>query len=272
LLEAAMKKIKTILVKEWMEVFKNKMVIFTVVLLPLLMVTIPLAMLYSTRGTASALTAGSTAGQLPDEITRQMCPSGLTGSECFQVYMVSQFMLLFMLIPVAIPGVIAAYSIVGEKTTRSLEPLLATPITTIELLVGKCLAAVIPAIVTTYGAYAIFTAGASILVTNKTLLSAFFAPRWLIAILVVGPLLAILATTFALMVSSRVNDPRVAEQISMVIIIPVMAGFFGQISGLFVLNTQLISIVALVMLAVDVLMIYLASKVFDRESILTRWK
>ena len=114
--------------------------------------------------------------------------------------------------------------------------------------------------------------GASILVSNKTLLSAFFEPRWLIAILVVGPLLAILATTFALMVSSRVNDPRVAEQISMVIIIPVLAGFFGQVSGLFVLNTQLISIVAFVMLALDVLMIYLASQVFDRESILTRWR
>jgi len=180
--------------------------------------------------------------------------------------------MLFMLIPVVIPSVIAAYSIVGEKTTRSLEPLLATPITTIELLVGKCLAAVIPAMIATYGALAIFFVGASILVSNKTLLSAFFEPRWLIAILVVGPLLAILATTFALMVSSRVNDPRVAQQISMVIIIPVMAGFFGQVSGLFVINTQLISIVAFVLLALDVLMIYLASQVFDRESILTRWR
>jgi len=268
MLEAGMKKIKTILIKEWMEVFKNKMVIFTVAFLPLMMVTIPLSILYSSRGSASALNTG----QLPDAISQQLCPSGLTGSECFQVYMVSQFMMLFMLIPVAIPGVIAAYSIVGEKTTRSLEPLLATPITTIELLVGKCLAAVIPAVITTYGAYAIFNLGASILVSNKTLLSAFFEPRWLIAILVVGPLLAILATTFALMVSSRVNDPRVAEQISMVIIIPVMAGFFGQVSGLFVLNTQIISIVAFVMLALDVLMIYLASQVFDRESILTRWR
>lgn len=267
-----MKKIKTILVKEWLEVFKNKMVIFTVAFLPLIMVTIPLAFLYNTRGSASAFTAGQTSGQLPEEISQQMCPSSLTGSECFQVYMVSQFMMLFMLIPVVIPSVIAAYSIVGEKTTRSLEPLLATPITTIELLVGKCLAAVIPAMIATYGALAIFFVGASILVSNKTLLSAFFEPRWLIAILVVGPLLAILATTFALMVSSRVNDPRVAQQISMVIIIPVMAGFFGQVSGLFVINTQLISIVAFVLLALDVLMIYLASQVFDRESILTRWR
>ena len=87
-----------------------------------------------------------------------------------------------------------------------------------------------------------------------------------------GPLLAILATTLALMVSSRVNDPRVAEQISMVIIVPVMAVFFGQVSGLFVLNTQLISIVAFVMLALDGLMIYLATQVFDHQISLTLWR
>jgi ABC-2 type transport system permease protein len=268
-----MKKIKTIVIKEWMEVFKNRMVIFTIAFLPLIMVAIPLAMLYSTRGSASAVAVGgTTAGQLPEEIASQICPQGLTGGECFQVYMVSQFMMLFMLIPVAIPGAIAAYSIVGEKTTRSLEPLLATPITTIELLIGKCLAAVIPAIVSTFGAYAIFSGGAYLLVENKALLSAFFEPRWLIAIFAVGPLLALLATTFALMVSSRVNDPRVAEQISMVIIIPVLAGFFGQIAGGFILNSQIITVVALVMVALDALMIYLAAQVFDRESILTRWK
>ena len=87
-----------------------------------------------------------------------------------------------------------------------------------------------------------------------------------------GLSLAILTMTFALMVSSCVNDPRVDEQISIAIIILVLEGFFGQVSGLFVLSTQLISVVAVVMLALDVLMIYLASQVFDRESILTRWR
>ncbi len=267
-----MKKIKTIMTKEWMEVFKNKLVIFTVAFLPLIMVVIPLAMLFSTRGSSTATVAGQTAGQLPEELSKQICPSGLTGSECFQVYMVSQFMMLFMLIPVAIPGTIAAYSIVGEKTTRSLEPLLATPITTVELLVGKCLAAVIPAVAATYAAYGVFSAGAFLLISNKNMLAAFFEHRWLIAIFLVGPLLALLATTFAMMVSSRVNDPRVAEQISMVIIIPVLGGFFGQVAGVFVLNTQLILIVAFVMIALDALMLYFATQVFDRESILTRWK
>ena len=186
--------------------------------------------------------------------------------------MVSEFMMLFMLVPVAIPVTIAAYSIVGEKTTRSLEPLLATPITTVELLVGKCLAAVIPAILATYAAFGFFALGAWLIVANKLLLVALLDARWLIAIFVVGPLLALLAVVFSLMVSSRVNDPRVAEQISMVIILPVLAGFFGQVAGLFILNKQIISIVAVVMAALDGLMLYLATRVFQREQILTRWK
>jgi ABC-2 type transport system permease protein len=266
-----MKKIRTIIRKEWAEVFKNRMVIFTVVFLPLLMTAIPLGILFSTRGVASA--AGNAINnQLPSGVTQSMCPSGLSGSDCFQVFMVSEFMMLFMLVPVAIPVTIAAYSIVGEKTTRSLEPLLATPITTVELLVGKCLAAVIPAILATYAAFGIFALGTIMIVANKLLLSALLDTRWLIAIFIVGPLLALLAVVFSLMISSRVNDPRVAEQISMVIILPVLAGFFGQVAGLFVLNKQIISVVAFVMLTLDVLMFYVAVRVFQREQILTRWK
>jgi ABC-2 type transport system permease protein len=266
-----MKKIYTIIRKEWAEVFKNRMVIFTVAFLPLLMTAIPLGIIFSTRSTAPA-TGDSIGSQLPSEMTQSMCPKGLSGSDCFQVFLVSEFMMLFMLVPVAIPVTIAAYSIVGEKTTRSLEPLLATPITTVELLVGKCLAAIIPATLATYAAFGIFSLGTWIIVANKTLLSALLDPRWLIAIFIVGPLLALLAVEFSLMVSSRVNDPRVAEQISMVIILPVLAGFFGQVAGLFVLNRTIISIVAFVMLAVDALMFYLSIGVFQREQILTRWK
>ncbi|HEX7621892.1 MAG TPA: ABC transporter permease subunit [Anaerolineales bacterium] len=267
-----MNKIKTIVRKEWAEVFKNRMVIFTVAFLPLLMTAIPLGIIYGTRGTSSATAGGSTSSGLPSEMTQSMCPNGLSGSDCFQVFLVSEFMMLFMLVPVAIPVTIAAYSIVGEKTTRSLEPLLATPITTVELLVGKCLAAVIPAILATYGAFGVFALGSWIIVANKTLLSALLDARWLIAIFLVGPLLAVMAVTFSLMISSRVNDPRVAEQVSMIVIVPVLAGFFGQVAGLFVLNKQIITIVALVMLVLDTLLLYLTTRVFQREQILTRWK
>jgi ABC-2 type transport system permease protein len=266
-----MKKIKTIVRKEWAEVFKNRMVIFTVAFLPLLLTAIPLGIIYGTRGNSST-TAGTASSELQGGMPQSMCPNGLNGQDCFQVFLVSEFMLLFMLVPVAIPVTIAAYSIVGEKTTRSLEPLLATPITTAELLVGKCLAAVIPAILATYSAFGIFALGSWIIVANKTLLMALLDARWLVAIFIVGPLFAVMAVSFSLMISSRVNDPRVAEQVSMVIIVPVLAGFFGQVAGLFVLNTQIISIVALVMLVLDALFLYLTTLIFQREQILTRWK
>ncbi|MCJ7652039.1 MAG: ABC transporter permease subunit [Candidatus Lokiarchaeota archaeon] len=264
-----MEKINVIIRKEWAEVFKNKMVIFTVAFLPLIMTAIPLIILYSTGETGMGDDLSSDVGQM---VSSGLCLSDLNNSECFQVYLVSQFMMLFMLIPLAIPITIAAYSIVGEKNARSLEPLLATPITTFELLIGKSLAAVIPAILATYGSFIIFITGVSLLIKSKAVLMAFLDLRWLVAIFIVGPLMAVLAVNLSLMVSSRVNDPRAAEQISMILIVPVLGLFFGQMAGLFILNRQVITIIAIILLAIDFLIVYLAIQVFDREAILTRWR
>jgi ABC-2 type transport system permease protein len=167
---------------------------------------------------------------------------------------------------------IAAYSVVGEKTTHSLEPLLATPITTAELLIGKNLAAVIPAVIATYLGFAVFVVGARLISQTPKIISALLDPMWLIAVVVVGPLLAVLSVNFSVMVSSRVNDPRVAEQLSTVVILPVLALFFGQISGLFLLNRQIVLLIALIMVMIDGVMVYLAIRLFQRENILTRWK
>jgi ABC-2 type transport system permease protein len=179
---------------------------------------------------------------------------------------------MFMIIPLFIPVNIAAYSIVGEKTTHSLEPLLATPISTGELLTGKNLASVIPAIIATWVGFAIFAIGSLIITGGGALAAALLDPMWLIAIFLAGPLMAVLSVNFSIMVSSRVNDPRVAEQLSAVVILPVLAIFFGQIAGLFILNSTLILILCLVLLLVDILMIYLAIRLFQRETILTRWR
>lgn len=263
-----MQKIKTIIRKEWAEVFKNKMVLFTVAFLPLILTALPLGILISMGGDEGI--AGATT-EMPEQFNA-LCPASLNSGECFQVFMVSQFMIMFMLLPLAIPATISSYSIVGEKTTRSLEPLLATPITTTELLIGKSLSAAIPAIVATYAAFAIFALGAWIIVPNKALFLALLDARWLLAVFVVGPLMALMAVAISVMVSSRVNDPRVAEQISMIVILPLLAVFFGQIAGLFVLNRQLVLAAAGVLLVLDAVLMRLAVRLFQRETILTRWK
>ena len=166
----------------------------------------------------------------------------------------------------------SAYAIVGEKTTRSLEPLLATPITTAQLLIAKGLAAAIPAILATYVAFVIYTLGAWILIEDPQIFEAIIDARWIIAVSFVGPLMAMLAVSVSIIVSSRVNDPRVAEQISMIVIVPVIALFIGQLTGLFMINRQFIIYAAIVLVIVDMLMVYLAVQLFQRETILTRWK
>jgi ABC-2 type transport system permease protein len=264
-----MNKIKTLIRKEWAEVFKNRMVLFTVAFLPLLLTAIPIAILASMHGEVTNMQGISS--EMPAQFNA-LCPADLNPGECFQVYLVSQFMIMFMILPLAIPSTISAYSIVGEKTTHSLEPLLATPITTLELLLGKSLAAAIPAVLATYAAFLLFAGAAWIITPNPQLLGALLDARWLIAVFLVGPLMAILAVTVSVMVSSRVNDPRVAEQISMVVIIPVLAVFFGQIAGLFLINRQIILLAAGVLVLVDAVLFYLATQFFQRETILTRWK
>lgn len=262
-----MNKIRTIIAKEWAEVFQNRMVVFSVIFMPLMFACLPLLMLYTMRGSAGM---ADSAG-VPSSLLRS-CAEGLTVAECMQVYFVTQFMMLFMLTPLIVPVSIAAYSIAGEKTTHSLEPLLATPISTAELLAGKNLAAVIPAVLATWLSFALFGLGARLLVGNARVLTALLDPMWWLAILVVGPLLSVLSTNFALMVSSRVNDPRVAEQLSALIMLPLLVLFFGQIAGFIFLNTRLMLVLAVAMVAVDALMVFLATQVFQREAILTRWK
>lgn len=262
-----MKKIQTIIRKEWAEVFKNRMVLFTIIFLPLMMTALPLIILYAT---GDAGLSDMNSGMLAQ--FQQICPKNLTGGECFQVYLVSEFLIMFMMIPLIIPINIAAYSVVGEKTTRSLEPLLATPITTAELLTGKILAATIPAVVATWAGFILFAIGTLLISKSHAVVLAILNPMWLLAILLVGPLMAVLSVNFSIMVSSRVNDPRVAEQVSTVVILPLLAVFFGQVAGLFFLNQMIILLMALILLLLDIGLVYAAVKLFQREMILTRWK
>jgi ABC-2 type transport system permease protein len=259
-----MEKIKTIIGKEWAEVFKNKLVLFTVAFLPLILVAMPLIMLPIMSGDAEGM------DEMPTELVGAMCV-GLNEIECVQLYMMSLFVLMFMILPVMVPVSIAAYSIVGEKTTRSLEPLLATPITTLELLTGKMLAAIIPAVIVTWMSYALFMAGVWFL-ASTAVFQGLLAPMWLLAILVVGPLLALFSVSVAIMVSSRVNDPRVAEQLSGAVIVPIILLLVGQSVGFILLSQTLVVVAAVVVGVLDIGLVYLAIQTFERENILTRWK
>src|SRR5688500_15422800 len=73
-----------------------------------------------------------------------------------QGFIVLNFMAYFLLIPAMVPMAIATQSVIGEKTARSLEPQLATPMEVSELLIGKALASATPAVLATWGVFLLY--------------------------------------------------------------------------------------------------------------------
>jgi len=264
-----MKKIWTLMRKEWAEVFKNRFVLFSVAFLPLLFTAIPLIILY-TMGNATDFGDAAMTSDLPPQFA-ELC-TDMNGNECMQYFIVTQFMLLFMMVPMIAPITFASYSIVGEKSTRTLEPLLATPISTFELLLGKALAATLPAILATWLSFFIYTIGTMLMAISPAVTAKLFNALWLTAIFVVGPLLSIAGVNIAVMISSRVSDPRVAEQISAVFVLPIIGLFVGQSTGLIFVNEQIILWMAVGLFVLDIALIAFATQLFQRETILTRWK
>lgn len=260
-------RIRTIIEKEWSEVFKNRLVLMTVGMLPLLFTAIPLIQLAIGRNINP-----SQMNNTPAFIAAQCHLQQLSDAECFQGFMINQFMLFFLLMPLAIPVTIASYSIVGEKTTRSLEPLLATPTSTSEIILGKALAASIPAIGATWGSFIIYVVVARFFVASDRVYAAILNPMWLVAMILVAPLMTVLSVNVAIIISSRVSDPRAAEQLGMLVMLPLIALFFAQIFGVVALNTTTMFIMAICILALDLVLVGAGIKLFQREAILTRWK
>ena len=265
-----MKKVREIVRKEWSEVFKNRLVIFSVTFMPLIFTAIPLGTLFSMRGLTDTSGLEAEFGAALEGL-RPLC-GPLEGLECSQFLILQQFMVLFLMMPAIIPITIASYSIVGEKTTRTLEPLLATPITTFELLAGKALAAVLPALFASTFSFLVFAAGTALLATSPAVALQLFSALWLLAIFVVGPLLSLAGVSLSVMISSRVNDPRVAEQMAALIVLPVVALFLSQIFGVITINQTFVLIIAAALVVVDTALMYFATQLFQRETILTRWK
>jgi ABC-2 type transport system permease protein len=187
-----------------------------------------------------------------------------------QGFVVLNFMAYFLLIPAMVPMAIATQSVIGEKASRALEPQLATPIEVSELILGKAIASAVPAIVATWGVFLLYgLVNGAIAAPELTRL--IFNDTWRIAMLTLVPLICLLSVLLGIIVSSRVNDARTAQQIGGFIVIPVIgiavAGFF---SGRATFTLEQVIIGDLVVAGLIGLALVIGNWIFDRESILTR--
>jgi len=197
---------------------------------------------------------------------RNLDPEG-----AIQAFIFQYFLVIFTLVPVTVAMSVAAHAIIGEKQARALEPLLATPITTFELLGAKVLASLLPAIAITAGTLVLYMVVVATTARPGVFL-VLIGPRSIALIFVLAPLAALAALQGAVCVSSRVNDPRTAQQIGAFVILPIAAVFIAQIAGAIELTVPVTLALAAALVVVNGALMWIGIRLFDRETILTRWK
>jgi ABC-2 type transport system permease protein len=188
-----------------------------------------------------------------------------------QLFLFQQFLLLFLLTPTTGAMAMAAHSVIGEKLARTLEPLLATPVSTLELLLAKVMGALVPTLVIATVGLSLYMAGIA-LFALPGVLRAMVNLRTAVLVLLLAPASALLSLQAAILISSRVNDARTAQQFGVFIVIPVSALLVAQFTGALWLSSSVLAAISVALLLLWGILAAVSVRVFDRETILTRWR
>ena len=183
------------------------------------------------------------------------------------------FAFIYLFLAGVIPVTIASYTLVGEKVEKSLEPLLATPTTDGEILFGKGIAAFLPPLASILGGAAIFM-GLTDAVTFDKLGYYFFPnPNAVVLLFLMVPLAVVMSTEWNVFISSRVSDVRIAQQIGVLLALPLFGIYVaGQANLVSLGDINTLIAISGALLLIDLLFLYVARATFRREAILTKWK
>jgi ABC-2 type transport system permease protein len=186
--------------------------------------------------------------------------------------MFNVLLILLIMIPVMIPTVTASYSFVGEKTNKSLEPLLATPITDAELLLGKSLSIFGICMAVTWLSFMI-AAGIVDMMAGPVLGNYPLPnPFWIVGMLLLAPGMCLMSIFANVLISSKVNDVRVSQQIGGVLVLPIILFFILSLSGYLSSGLLPMFLFSGLVFVIDGGILWLSLKVFRREEILVSWK
>ena len=236
-------RVRAVLTKEFREYRRNRLIILTMGLLPVVFTLIPLV-------TILALSAKAPHGAV--------------------VAAVGQATLFFFIAPLMLPSTIAAYAVIGEREQGTLEPVLTTPVTDRELLLGKTIAATVPGILLSWALFGIFAVvvrtAAHAPVEHEFWKAWRFAAEGFLT-----PVLSGFSILVCLAISVRSNDIRVAQQLSALVMIPALGGIAAITFGAVTPSVKLFAIVAAVIAAVDLRGWRTVVRLFDRERLLTRY-
>ena len=261
--------------KDWLEVRRNWQVMLPIVLIPLMFSVLLPTMIIALPSLSTV--SGSSSGDmqtmidnLPGNVRSEVL--GMTDQQVL-VYIMSVYFFapFFLIIPLTTSSVIASDSIAGEKERKTIEALLATPISDAELFLGKVLVSFIPTMIVSVSSFVVYSVIVDVasfsLFHGRVLLPNL---SWLMLIFGLSPTLALASIGLAVIVSTKVKGFKEAQQINGLLLIPILALLFGQISGAIIIGPQMILAMTGILVFADVIVFRLGTNRFNREEILSR--
>jgi ABC-type Na+ efflux pump permease subunit len=268
--------IETIAWKDLQEVRRNRMAWSPMLILPLIFcIIIPVVVLVIMPGLIASdpATVNSPLDDiqallalLPAELATQI--RGMNTAQVLAFFVLAlMFAPMFLIMPLMTASIIGAESFVGEKERKTIEALLYTPATDRELLLGKLLAAVIPALIVAWGSFLLYTFVLNTL--GWPIMGRIWFPTaaWLPMMLWLAPAFAVLGLLASILISARVNSFMEAYQLTGVLVIPVVLLMIGQVSGLLYVGPNLIFGLGAVVWLVNLGLLALALRIFSRRAL-----
>lgn len=269
--------LRTIAIKDLMEVKQNKgawapmiivPVIFTIVF-PLGFTLAPELMKNVPNMATSQQSIQTYLANMPAALRQTL--SGLNEAQSMIVLILGYlFAPMFLIFPLIFSTIIGAESFAGEKERKTLEALLYTPATDRELFVGKVLAAIIPAVAISWLSFLIYTIVIN-LASNGIIGRAWFPlPGWYPLIFWIVPAVALLGVTFTVLISSRVKSFMEAYQMSASLVILVLGVVAAQAAGVLYLTAGVGIIMGAAVWVIDLVLVWFCTKTFNRSKLISR--
>ena len=198
--------------------------------------------------------------------------TGLDNPKAEIIALLNAFSFFYIILVYIQSSTLASYSILGEKIEQSLEPLLATPTTESELLFGKTIASFLPSVGVIYFGSIIFMVLSDAFTYNT--IGYLFYPNLSMAfiLLLAVPLSSILSIQLNVIISSKVNDVRTANQIGLLLFIPFIGVYLLLVTNIISLNIFNLFAIFIILFVIDAVLFYISKATFRRDEILTKWK
>lgn len=267
------RRIANVLRKEWRVMVNDGTTLFMLGVLPFLILLEPFVVVRVVSAAAGQAILNSPFFQnaMARFVAANSAVAGLPPLDRVSVFLAVQVDFFILLVPTMIAVFTAANSIVEEKLSRSLEPLLATPVRTSELLLGKALAGAIPAFVMTWVCAGVYLLAVALFGWAR-LLPYIVTPAWYLDFALLAPGIALLSFLLGVIGSARAKDYRSAQNRVLFIIFPIFALIAAQITGIVWFTPLATALLGVGIILIDAFVLRAAVRLFQRESIVIRWR